>query len=338
MKKKWTKEIIGQEALKYKTRGAFHDHSKGAYLAALRSGILNQVCSHMPIRVDISGENSYNYKWTPEMIQEESLKYKTRKEFENGSENAYQAATKRGILNQICAHMGEKANEPWTNEELILEAKKYNTRGNFRLHNRNAYDAVVKRGIIGDICSHMPARKDVSGENSHNYKWTLEMLKEEALKYKTRGEFAKKNTGAYGVAWRRGILDKICYHMKLSGNASIAEIELINILKQRYPNIKTLKCRKINIPEHPWIYGFDIDGYIEDIKKGIEFDGTWHHSVEGLKRSHPTWPDRDIKNYHKIKDKYFTTMGIEIIHIKEKDWKKNKQLCIKKCFNFLKIM
>jgi hypothetical protein len=51
MKKKkngyWTKELVQLEALKYTTRTAWQDGSKGAYLAALRKGWLDECCRHM---------------------------------------------------------------------------------------------------------------------------------------------------------------------------------------------------------------------------------------------------------------------------------------------------
>jgi len=47
--------------------------------------------------------------------------------------------------------------------------------------------------------------------------WTYERCKEEALKYMTRGEFAKESK-AYDIAWREKWLDKICSHMITCGN------------------------------------------------------------------------------------------------------------------------
>lgn len=44
-------------------------------------------------------------------------------------------------------------------------------------------------------------------------KWTLEALKADALKYKTRGEW-QKNSSAYKAAHRRNLVDECCSHMK----------------------------------------------------------------------------------------------------------------------------
>lgn len=44
-------------------------------------------------------------------------------------------------------------------------------------------------------------------------RWTYEMLAEEAKKYKTKSEFRKGSPSAYTIAYRYGIMDKICTHM-----------------------------------------------------------------------------------------------------------------------------
>ena len=95
---------------------------------------------------------------------------------------------------------------------------------------------------------------------------------------------------------------------------------------------------KVKIKIKPHIQRFEIDIYVPELNKGIEFDGTYHHSFDGLRRSRKHWPVKDVKNYHKIKDSWFLSTGIEILHIKEKDWMENKEKCIKKCFDFLGVV
>ncbi len=85
----------------------------------------------------------------------------------------------------------------------------------------------------------------------------------------------------------------------------------------------------------PHIKGFDIDIYIPELRKGIEFDGTYWHSFSGLSRSRIDWPHEDIENYHQIKDKYFLSKGIHAFHVIEEDWIINKEKCIKECLEFL---
>ncbi len=97
-RQKWTDEMLRDEALKYKTRGAFRNESRSAYDTARRRGIIDSVCSHMEY------VNTY---WSDEMLFSEARKYNTRSEFENGSPNAYTTARRREILEKVCKHMGK---------------------------------------------------------------------------------------------------------------------------------------------------------------------------------------------------------------------------------------
>ena len=44
--------------------------------------------------------------------------------------------------------------------------------------------------------------------------YTSELIRKEALKYKTRGEFSIKKPGAYQAARLQNILDEACSHMQ----------------------------------------------------------------------------------------------------------------------------
>ena len=144
-------------------------------------------------------------------------------------------------------------------------------------------------------------------------KWTKELLQEEALKYNTRGTFRSGNAAAAMASVRWGIFDEICSHMLPAWQISSGENSTL------------------------YIRGFDVDIFVPELNKGIEFDGTYWHSFEKM-RSDPkrkNWPDEDILSYHQIKDDYFFSRGIKIIHITDKEWMKDKEKCVKKCLTFL---
>lgn len=306
--------MIQKEALKYKTRAEFCKDSKSAYNAAITRGILDQICSHMKLQ--------QHKPWTIEEIRAEALKYQTRIEFSKNSP-AYQAAVKRKILDQVCEHMKPRIR---LLEDLMIEALKYNTSTEFYKNNPRAYAIAFKRGILDQICSHMKSKMKY---------WTTKEIYVEALKFNTRVEFQKNNKSAYGAAHRRKILDSVCAHMQPGTSTSSLEKNLFNIIKTHYPDVKKMVDRKVEIKNKPYITGFDIDIFIPELNKGIEFDGRYYHSLAGLKRARPNWPDEDIKNYHKIKDEYFKSKGIEILHIKEEDWLKDPEKEIQKCKEFL---
>jgi hypothetical protein len=166
--------------------------------------------------------------------------------------------------------------------------------------------------------------------------WTVESTRLEALKYNTRTEFIENSIGAYEAAVRFDVLNEACSHMKLSRTSSVQEINLFNIIKNKFQTTQKLRDVAVKIDNKPHIRRFEIDIYVPELGKGIEFDGTFYHSFDGLKRSRPKWPEEDVENYHKIKDDYFRSKGIEILHINEVDWIKDKEACVKKCLDFLK--
>lgn len=122
-----------------------------------------------------------------------------------------------------------------------------------------------------------------------------------------------------------------------STNASIAELELFDAIRAVFTNTKKFRDTKVVILNKPHIKGFHIDMFVPELKKGVEFDGTYWHSFEAMRKNTKKrrWPDDDIRNYHEIKDAHFLSKGIQILHIKEEDWNLDKEACIQRCLAFL---
>ena len=117
---------------------------------------------------------------------------------------------------------------------------------------------------------------------------------------------------------------------------SKAEKELFDLMKNIYSDVKKIRS-KVRDEAKPHIKRFEIDIFIPSLMKGIEFDGTRWHSFEIMRKSENKrkWSDEDIRNYHEIKDAWFLSKGIQILHIKEEDWNKDKADCVKRCLEFL---
>lgn len=265
-------------------------------------------------------------KWNFEKLFKVALKYKTRGEFKKKNYAAYQAAHKMGIIDQVCPHMPLTVVEAYTYDELKEEALKYKTRILFQRNSSSIYQISQRKGILDQICAHMESGRD---------KWTHNELTTEALKYKTRNEFKVNNRCAYNAARRNKILNQICGHMKSATRTSVAEADIFKIISERYSNVRKLIDRKITIEGKPYIHGFDIDIFVPVLNLGIEYDGIYSHSFKGLKRGRKHWPDSALRQYHEIKDAYFLSKGIKILHIKEVDWNADKQACIQRCLDFL---
>jgi len=142
--------------------------------------------------------------WTKELVQEEALKYNSRKEFHIKHCGAYLAASRNGWLDKVCSHM-EFVLKSWTKELVQEEALKYNSRKEFNIKSKGAYNFAKRNGLVDEVCSHMGP-----GYTS----WTKELVQEEALKYNSRKEFNIKSKGAYEFAKRNGLVDEVCSHME----------------------------------------------------------------------------------------------------------------------------
>lgn len=263
-------------------------------------------------------------KYTEKELAIEALKYSTRWNFQKGASGAYSSAYKMGILNKICSHM-QNNSICWTEDLIRIEALKYENIKAFQKGRQSAYNAARRLNILRKICSHM---------KQLHCDWNLDKISIEALKYSSRWVF-QKNSNAYYAAKHKGILEQVCSHMQRSPGHSTNEKQLLDIIKKHFPEVKKYRDMKVKIAGKPHIGGFELDIFSSIIKKGIEFDGTYWHSFQGLKRRKPNWPDEDIHNYHNLKDAWFKYKGIDVLHIKEKEWEQDKNACIKKCLEFL---
>lgn len=94
----------------------------------------------------------------------------------------------------------------WNLERCKAAALPYNTKTEFCKGENGAYTYAWKHGILDDICGHMT----IKWEKKYASK---EACRKEALKFKTRSDFAHGCDGAYTYAMRHGFLQEICSHM-----------------------------------------------------------------------------------------------------------------------------
>lgn len=327
--KPFTLHDCNVEAKKYKFRFEWQKSHRSTFNTARRNGWLEQCCDHMPNR-----KTRQPTLWTLENCKIDALKYNSKSEWENANASAYNAARKRKWLKECCQHMIEirKPIGYWTLKRCKEEALKYDMISMWQKHSSASFYAANYNGWLGECCQHMKRGKRPNGY------WTLRTCKKEALKYNTRTEWAKASKSGYDFARINLWLEECCSHMEHAGPSSKAENNLLSVIKQHFPKAHNLKDRKVKIPDKPHIHGFDIDIYIPELRKGIEFDGDYWHSIFGLKRSRGHWPSEDLVDYTAIKDSYFKSKNIDILHINEKDWKIDAQVQIQRCFEFLGIL
>ncbi|WP_367971659.1 GIY-YIG nuclease family protein [Vibrio scophthalmi] len=155
-------------------------------------------------------------KWTLSAVREEALKYKQRSKFKQGSGGAFSAARRNGWLEDVCSHMEytKKQSGYWTFARALEVAKKCKTPSEFQYGtgNKGAYGAAQKNGWLPRMYAHIEEVRKPKGF------WTEERVRQEALKYKSRMEFEKNCSSAYGYALRHKLMDDICSHMEHIGN------------------------------------------------------------------------------------------------------------------------
>lgn len=104
----------------------------------------------------------------------------------------------------------------WTVETLTEAAKEYDTVNAFHIGNAGAYMAAKRKGLFKAVTAHM-----VSGKGKRVL-WGRATIAAEALKYKTRTEFAHGSKAAYSAATKLKIIDEVCGHMpKYAGKGKV---------------------------------------------------------------------------------------------------------------------
>ena len=320
----WTLEKCKENALQYQTRGAWYNGNSSAYVAARRNGWAELCCKHMHCAQAPVGF------WTLERCMESAKRYDTRTEWCVNDHKAYDRAQYNDWVDLCCAHM-EPIRQSHTLEKCKRSAMQYSSRSEWYLKDMDAYLAAHRNNWLEVCCGHMIELKKPKGY------WTLERCKEDALCYSTRVEWRiASNAAAY--AYNNGWLEECCKHMKRALSTSLPERNLFDLIKDTFPKTQSIRMKtKDFIINMPHIHRFELDIYIPELRKAIEFNGTYWHSIAGLKRGRLRygWPLEDIQNYHQLKRQFFADKGIGYIEIQEADWTSNQQQCIERCLNFL---
>jgi hypothetical protein len=330
---KYDEKTLLERAKKFNRRSDLKKFDNKTYQALHRRGLLDKAC----VDYNPSATEAYSF----EEIEIEAKKYNSKMDFRRANLGMYDVAYRRGILSIVCSHMPEnmcyvtgKKNPKakWTDVILNEIAQKYIRKIDFLKKEPGAYASAYINGNLDKICSHM---------SKTYHEWSDQEIQRVALLCRSRGEMQKKFSRAYQAAREKGelFLNNVCSHMKIPKNTSLAEIEILDIVKLFFPEAKKLVRSKVSIEDKPFIKSFDIDIYVKSLNLGIEYDGTRYHSFEYMRKDghKKLWSDDDIRNYHKIKDSWFASKGIQILHIKEEDWNLDKESCIQKCLEFLSV-
>lgn len=214
----WTKDTILEETKKYKTLHEFIQKANGAYCAASKLGILDDLRKILPFHFQANGY------WTRERCLEESKKYKTRIEFHDGSKGAYSASVKNGWINDfgLVSTRDKNYGKTYTFEELNKLSKKCYNKVDFKKKYYHAYRFAKRTSIIDDLEYIGATFKEVKygdkitriinpkyskkGIAKIKCKYDYDKLYCIAQKYTTLKEFTNNEPSPYNIASKRGWL------------------------------------------------------------------------------------------------------------------------------------
>ena len=270
----YPKEACHEAALKCQYRSEFAKKYKGEYFAALRNGWLEEICSHMVVlgnhykrciyayefpNID---DNNYVYVGLTDHLQQRDLVHGRKGAVFTFCKNhnierpepiqlteyidKQEAKEQEGIQLSIYISKGwlpinrvktgglggHLTNDGFTFEECKAVGQKYNKRSEWKKNDYPTYYIASKRGWINDILK----QSERFGNAQQRY-WTEERIADTALKFETRKEFQKNEPSAYARAWKMGILDKVCGHMKRIWHRLDYDVDMIKRKIEEYDNL-----------------------------------------------------------------------------------------------------
>ncbi len=270
----YSKDVCHEAALQCKYRSEFAKKFKGEYFAALRNGWLDEICSHMIVVgnhykrciyayefPDIEGQN-YVYVGLTDHIPQRDLVHgrkgavytfckkhnverpkpiqltdyidKEEAKEQEGIQLAKYVSQGWIPLNRVKTGSlgGHLANDGFTFEECKARGQKYSKRSEWKREDYPTYYIASKRGWLNKILK----RPEKYGNGTVSY-WTDERIAEIALLYEYPSDFQKNEPVAYQRAYQKGILGKVCSHMKRKWKRLDYDIEMIKRKIEEYDNL-----------------------------------------------------------------------------------------------------
>jgi len=294
----WNLQTLTESAKEFDTISSWSKADMGAYLAARRLGLINQVTSHMLTHAQ--SISKARRVWTKEACMASAAQYLKRYDWEKSDSPAYQAAKHHGWYEDCVSHMqlGKARNGFWNLETCLIEADKHSTISAWAKANGASYQAALANpDWFAQCISHM--------KRLWVKKWSENEIIVDARKYSTIQEWSR-SSGGYGAAIKRGLVKQATEHMDKNprwfGVATIHRIlqayDIDYVAEQTFDD-----CRdKRKLP---------FDFYLPTINLLIE-----HHGVQHLRG----WQGRgvdDIQRRDDIKRQYAAFNGIAFLEIKE---------------------
>jgi len=232
------------EKSEYKTLGEWRKADKSAFNAAIRNGIINEICDMFGWEQIKPKPKLKKHNWTKESCIEEAKKYESISLWQKNNMSCYQYAHKNGLKNECTAHMVNGLQKPkgyWLlKENCIEDAKRFNTLKEWVKKSSSSYQSAKKNNWYHECSAHMEM-KTISLPGF----WTKKRCIEEAKICKTKKNFSK-NLAALTAAKKNGWYEECCLYLtgiKLSLDLWTKE-EVLSIAKKHTNRIDWINENK----------------------------------------------------------------------------------------------
>ena len=187
-----TYDVCFELSKKYKTKATFQKGDVSAYRKALEMGWLQNWFSDMDRK-----------KWTREKCYDAARNYKTRSEFRLKCQSAYNRAWRNNWLKDYYWFIKTTRKPKWDEEACLRIAKLCSSKTDLSKKSSGAYKAAKRNGWLTNYTWFTRTPELLSKKR----KWTYEICRNIAQRYKTRWAFGKENSGAYHACLRNHWLD-----------------------------------------------------------------------------------------------------------------------------------
>jgi hypothetical protein len=94
-----------------------------------------------------------------------------------------------------------------------MEKSQYKTLSEWRKNCPNVYQKAQKKGLILEICKTFGWKYNLQNNKLPKGYWTKKRCIEEALKYKTKKDWADNSSSSYQMAYKNGWIKECTQHM-----------------------------------------------------------------------------------------------------------------------------
>jgi len=155
--------------------------------------------------------------WTPKRVKKKANKHKTLKDFFTKDPDAYNAASRLKILDEVTQNLSREQLPAgyWTKNKIKNANKNFKTFKQWYEEDLKSYAAAQRLKLLNnnDVVGHL-----IKVEGKPVTKWTKDNVIQDALLDDTRSAWKNRSPAAYRAARERGYFEEAVSHMTLAGN------------------------------------------------------------------------------------------------------------------------